>query len=283
MSGSAPRTTRKAVTNAPWKKLWKRSKKYARNGRTGETTSPASNRRPARRRRWSSISRISLAAFAAFRFRTPTETGLFWSPDSRKLAFTAVVEGKRGTYTVEIPDDLKPKLLTTQTGTQARWLKQSNQIVWLSNGLPASFPLGPASRRSELKTGETPVPPSGGYNFQALQRVDLSQRNRAAFDLCWRTMRDTWYDERLGNRDWPAIRRKYTDLAAASPRCRGVHHGRAVDARRVERLAPGFLYAGHQGLRPLRTSRPPTRRRRSGRRQPRISACVFWPTSRDRV
>jgi tricorn protease len=154
------------------------------------------------------------------------ETGLFWSPDSRKLAFTAIVEGKRGTYTVDIPDDLKPKLLTTQTGTQSRWLKQSNQIVWLSNGVPASFtPAGAASRRSELKTGETPAPPtsempappSGGYRFQALQRVDLSQRNRAAFDLCWRTMRDTWYDERLGNRDWPAIRRKYSDMAAEAP------------------------------------------------------------------
>jgi len=30
-------------------------------------------------------------------------------------------------------------------------------------------------------------------------------------------MRDHWYDERLGNRDWPAIRRKYTDMAAETP------------------------------------------------------------------
>jgi tricorn protease len=136
-----------------------------------------------------------------------TETGLFWSPDARKLAFTAVIEGKRGTYTVDIPDDLKPKLLTTQTGTQAQWLKQGNQIVWLSNGLPASF-TGNATKPA------VPTVDSGGYSFQALQRVDLRQRNRAAFDLCWRTMRDNWYDGRLGNRDWPAIRRKYTDMAA---------------------------------------------------------------------
>ncbi|MHB1424843.1 MAG: S41 family peptidase [Gemmataceae bacterium] len=147
-----------------------------------------------------------------------TESGLFWSPDARKLAFTAVVEGKRGTYTVDIPDDLKPKLLTTQTGTQPRWLKQGNQIVWLSSGLPASFTPGAAKPT-------TPASPpvagadtgTSGYRFQALQRVDLSQRNRAAFDLCWRTMRDSWYDERLGNRDWPAIRRKYTDMAAEAP------------------------------------------------------------------
>lgn len=158
-----------------------------------------------------------------------TESGLFWSPDSRKLAFTATVDGRRGTFTVDIPDDLKPKLLTTQTGAQARWLKQGNQLVWLSNGLPASFssnatraaaPVASVTRRTDPATGEMPVSAgdsSGGYRFQALQRVELSQRNRAAFDLCWRTMRDHWYDQRLGNRDWPAIRRKYADMAAAAP------------------------------------------------------------------
>ena len=154
-----------------------------------------------------------------------TESGLFWSPDSRKLAFTAVVEGKRGTYTVDIPDDLKPKALTPQTGTHARWLKQGNRIVWLSNGIPASFVPGtakPAIEPPPTTTRRGASAPSssgddGSYRFQALQRVDLSERYRAAFDLCWRTMRDTWYDERLGNRDWPAIRLKYTDAAAEAP------------------------------------------------------------------
>ncbi len=153
-----------------------------------------------------------------------TETGLFWSPDSRKLAFTAVVEGKRGTYTVDIPDDLKPKLLTAQNGTHARWLKQGNRIVLLSNGIPASFTPGtakPATEPPPTTTRRGASAPSSGddgsYRFQALQRVDLSQRYRAAFDLCWRTMRDTWYDERLGNRDWPSVRLKYTDAAAEAP------------------------------------------------------------------
>src|SRR6185312_14425603 len=31
-----------------------------------------------------------------------TESGLFWSPDSKKLAFTATVAGQRGTYTVDV-------------------------------------------------------------------------------------------------------------------------------------------------------------------------------------
>ncbi|HEY7328998.1 MAG TPA: S41 family peptidase [Gemmataceae bacterium] len=155
-----------------------------------------------------------------------SESGLFWSPDSRKLAFTATIDGRRGTYSLDLFDDLKPKLLTTQTGKQARWLKQGNQIVWLSNGLPATFtataaksatpePVEPTSRRGTAPA--TGSDSTSGYRFQALQRVDLSQRNRAAFDLCWRTMRDNWYDERLGNRDWSAIRRKYADMASDAP------------------------------------------------------------------
>ncbi|MGH7168928.1 MAG: S41 family peptidase [Gemmataceae bacterium] len=195
--------------------------KVRKKGRTGETPAPPTQKTgetpkvvidfenlPRR------IRRISIPH--------STETGLFWSPDSRKLAFTAIVEGKRGTYTVEIADNLKPKLLTTQTGTQARWLKQGNQIVWLSNGLPACWKDEGGRMKDEKRSLDSSfiLPPSsfqGGYRFQALQRVELSQRNRAAFDLCWRTMRDAWYDERLGNRDWPAIRRKYTDMAAAAP------------------------------------------------------------------
>ncbi len=68
-----------------------------------------------------------------------TENALFWSSDSKKLAFTGTVEGRPGVYTVEFPDDLTPKLLTATTGSQARWLESGNQIVWLSGGVPASF------------------------------------------------------------------------------------------------------------------------------------------------
>jgi tricorn protease len=162
-------------------------------------------------------------------------SGLFWSPDSKKLAFTATLEDRRGTYTIDIPDDLKPKLLTTQTGTQARWLKQGNQVVWLSGGVPGSVPGTPSpaagltARAPAAPTNPTPSPagrgadagstPGGGtsYRFQALQEVDLPKKNAAVFDLCWRTMRDSYYDERLGNRDWDAVRRKYSDMAAEAP------------------------------------------------------------------
>src|SRR5262249_22279679 len=154
---------------------------------------------------------------------------LIWSHDSKKLAFTATIDGQRATYTIELPDNLKPKLLSTQTGTQARWLKQGNQIVWLANGVPASLPVSPgvggagralagsspAGRtgrggpaRASTPASTTSETTEGGgttFRFQALQEVDIPKKYAAAFDLCWRTMRDQWYDGRLGNRDWNAI------------------------------------------------------------------------------
>src|SRR5205085_7737790 len=42
-------------------------------------------------------------------------------------------------------------------------------------------------------------------------------RNTAVFDQCWRTMRDRYYDERLGNRNWTDVRAKYLDMAAQTP------------------------------------------------------------------
>ena len=71
-----------------------------------------------------------------------TETGLFWSPDSKRLAFSATIDGRTGLFTIEIPDDLKPKPLGTSPMAQARWLEQGNLVVGLSAGSPASFPGG---------------------------------------------------------------------------------------------------------------------------------------------
>jgi tricorn protease len=213
------------------------------------------------------------------------KSGLFWSPDSKKLAFTATIEGRRGTYTIDVPDDLQPKLLTTQTGAQPRWLRQGNQIVWLSGGVPASFapggggggaaraatPMGPTTPRRG-RGGQAPTAPStgddatgSGYRFQALQEVDLAKRNLAAFDLCWRTMRDNWYDERLGNRDWNAVRTKYRAMA-----------GEASDRETfatVVQLMLGELNGSHLGFTPSGGGAGP----RIGRRgQPAGDTSAAW-------
>lgn len=124
------------------------------------------------------------------------ESGLFWSSDSKKLAFTASVAGKRGTYTVTFPDSLKPTLLTATTGSGPRWSGAS--IRWLASGVPGTM-------------SATGKPTS--YAFSARQEFDLGKKHRAAFDLCWRSMRDHYYDDAMGNRDWDAIRKKYAPMA----------------------------------------------------------------------
>ena len=154
-----------------------------------------------------------------------TERRLFWSHDSKKLAFSATIDGKEGTYTIEIPEELKPKLLTEKTGRQPRWLEKGKQIVWLSGGKPASV-----SEKGEVTA----------YSFNARREVEREARYRAAFDLAWRFMRDRYYDERLGNRNWDAIRRKYGDMAA-----------QAVDADSfgiVVNLMLGELNGSHLGF-----------------------------------
>ena len=129
-----------------------------------------------------------------------SESGLFWSGDSIKLAFTATVAGKRGTYTVSFPDSLKPTLLTATAGTSPR--RVGANIGWLANGTPGTLSI----------TGK-----ATSYAFKAQQEFDLGKRYRAAFDMCWRAMRDHFYDDALGNRDWAAIRKKYAPMAESAP------------------------------------------------------------------
>jgi Tol biopolymer transport system component len=129
-----------------------------------------------------------------------TEGTLVFSPDSRKLAFAATVNGVRGTYTVEFPDGLRPTLLGPTVISSPVWLEQGNQIVGLSAGTPSAM-VGAVTNN---------------YRVSAVQTLDLADKSRAVFDACWRAMRDNWYDDRYGNRDWKAIRTKYRGEALAS-------------------------------------------------------------------
>ena len=128
-----------------------------------------------------------------------TVSTLLWSPDSKKLAFRTSVNGKRGMYTIEFPDKLTPKFMTSTVGSGGRWLEDGNRIVWLQGGRPATMS---ASGKAE------------SYSFSIRHEVDAKARHLAAFDLAWRTMRDRWYDDRMGNNNWDAVRRKYREHAA---------------------------------------------------------------------
>lgn len=152
-------------------------------------------------------------------------SGLVWSPDSKRLAFTATIDGKHGTYTIDLPDDAKPKLLAEAAGTDTAWIKNDDHLVCLSTGVPTSI-----SSKGVVTS----------YRFRALQTEDRAGKQRAVFDQCWRTMRDHYYDETLNHRDWNAVRQKYADTAATAPDMRSVVE--------VVQLMLGELNGSHLGF-----------------------------------
>ncbi len=156
-----------------------------------------------------------------------SEERLFWSHDSKRLAFTAKINGQEGTYTISPPDDLSPKLLIAKTGNNARWIARGNQVLWRVDDVPGSL-----SADGKLTA----------FSFAACQEVDSPARFQAAFDLCWRVMRDDYYDGALNHRNWDEIRRKYTDVAREAIDGRGLAE--------VVSLMLGELNGSHLGFAP---------------------------------
>jgi tricorn protease len=160
------------------------------------------------------------------------ERGLFWSPDSKKFAFSAEVNGVEGVYTVEFPDKLSPSLLVAKPVSHARWLEKDERIVWLERGVPGSFSKGKQS----------------SYQFSAAQSFDQAVKFRIAFLQIWRAMRDHYYDGAHNGHDWDEIRKKYEAAAAG-----------AVDLVAFETVVAmvlGELNGSHLGFRPNSKLRP---------------------------
>jgi tricorn protease len=163
------------------------------------------------------------------------ESELIWAPDSKRLAFTAEIKGQRGLYAVSFPSPGSPSLVVGETGSGGRWLSEGNQVVWISQGVPASVATA-SNKQTE-------------YRFTARQTVDQGRKYLAAFDQCWRTMRDHWYDERLGNRNWDEIRRKYSEAAAAATD--------EIGLTLVVSLMLGELNGSHLGFTPTGLAKAP--------------------------
>lgn len=162
------------------------------------------------------------------RVRIPnsTESNLVWSPDSRYLAFKATLAGKTATFTVSPPMDVKPKLFNDQVGSGPQWLKVGGPIHWLVKSVPMAS--GPGSKNI-------------AYPFLCFQNVNIGAKHQAAFEQCWRAMRDYFYDESLNNRDWNKVKAKYTQMAAET--------NNRVDLARVVSLMLGELNGSHLGFR----------------------------------
>ena len=127
-----------------------------------------------------------------------TESGLFWSHDSKRLAFSSEVKGTKGTFYVTFPDKLTPTGLSSKQGGLARWIAKDDTILWLVDGIPSTLSKGKST----------------SYPFTALQSYDRRDQWRTGFQKIWRTMGDVWYDENLNHLDWEAIRERYEDVAA---------------------------------------------------------------------
>lgn len=159
------------------------------------------------------------------------EGGLLFSPDSKKLAFSASVDGKSGWYTIEFPDNLKPKFLTDSTGSEAVWTKAAGGILYNRRGTPAKYVPG-----GKLES----------FGFEVAHTTSRSAWLQAGFEKAWLTMREAWYDDRFANHNWDEIRRKYAPIAAQMHDTHGLGQ--------VVQLMLGELNGSHLGFYPSGSS-----------------------------
>ncbi|MEM9366217.1 MAG: S41 family peptidase [Planctomycetota bacterium] len=160
-----------------------------------------------------------------------SEGSLLFAPEGQKLAFRATIDGESGWYTVEFPNELKPKLLTTSTGSSAVWYKDADGILFLRNGSPAKI-----DKAGKLKT----------YDFEVAQTASRAGWLKAGFNKAWLIMRDAWYDGQFANRNWDAVRRKYAPVAEQMHDTEGL--------AQVVQLMLGELNGSHLGFYPSGTA-----------------------------
>lgn len=129
------------------------------------------------------------------------EYRLLWSSDSKSLMYTARSQSRNDTYLLNLEDGKEHELLTRNTGSDSRWIEEEDVIVWRSGGVPGSV----------TKSGDTT-----DYDFKAYQRTSRAEFFAAVFDECWRAIRDRFYDEKLNNLDWSAVREQYGKMARES-------------------------------------------------------------------
>jgi tricorn protease len=154
------------------------------------------------------------------------ERPLVWIAD-QKLLFQATIDGRSGTYLLKFPDELQPKFFSNVDGRGVVWSDKAKALFLSDSGIPTRVSANGDRQR---------------YEFSARQSVSRSKRYGHALDVAWKTMRDRWYDPRLGNRDWNEIRRRYRPLAEQAP-------SQQAFAEVVE-LMLGELNGSHLGFRP---------------------------------
>lgn len=167
--------------------------------------------------------------------------GFVWSADSKKIGYLGALDGKPGIVaadiTAEAPKPEAPaakiEILVAAELRGAQRLNKGKGFAGLTpEGVPAVF------------SGDK----LAAQKFSARQEFDGVERRRVAFLLCWRLMRDNFYDAAMNNRDWDAVRAKYEEVAA--------HAVDTVTFDRVVNMMLGELNGSHLGYRSKPEARP---------------------------
>lgn len=118
----------------------------------------------------------------------------FFSHDSRTLAFA---RAGGGTWTIHIPDRLKPKKLTDNQGYEPEWIQKDDRILWRRGGKPSIFNLL--------------------LDVNVYQTTDVAAYQGLGFLSAWQRIRDFYYDPYFHGVDWEACKKKYFDAARYAP------------------------------------------------------------------
>ncbi|YCM46094.1 S41 family peptidase [Verrucomicrobiaceae bacterium 227] len=144
-----------------------------------------------------------------------------WTPDSKYILF----QSGNAIYRVDPKAGAKPAVAYQTSGSIIRF-DQPDKIFAVTGGVPTRIYKGQISK----------------YPFAIPYRRDRDNHQRMAFRYAWRTMRDSFYDPALNNRDWSQVREKYELAAATSPDKQS--YGRVMT------MLLGELNASHMGFYP---------------------------------
>ncbi len=156
-----------------------------------------------------------------------TPTRLIWSHDSKKIIFQSR-SNKKTTYAVEAKPGSKISKFAEAGGTPVK-MDSKGKLYWISDGAPSVLQGGKNTR----------------YTFTLYTERKLSDWKRMAFRNAWNTMRDSFYDPQMNNRNWTSVLEKYEDMASKA--------STSIIFDRIVSMMLGELNASHMGFRSAKT------------------------------
>ncbi len=151
-----------------------------------------------------------------------TPNQILWNSESKRIIFQS--KTAKVTYSVEAKPGAKPIKFADATGTHLH-MSSKGKLYWISSGVPAVLSAGKNTK----------------YPFTIYTHRQPKDWKRMMFRGAWSTMRDSFYDPAMNNRNWEKIRKKYEDMAAIAPD--------SMVFDRITNMMLGELNASHMGFR----------------------------------